>query len=397
MKVYLVGIGMGNPDTLTVQALHVIEKSDCLIGAKRMLDSIAGEKPRFFCCDANGIAGYLEQHLEYHAVAVLLSGDVGFYSGAKRLTEVLVNHDVELICGVSSVQYLCAKRQLSWEDAAFVSLHGRQQNLLAAVLQHKKTFVLTGGENTPASLCTLLTESGLGDTTVTVGERLSYPEEKITTASAKELANQSFAPLSAMLVENFSANRDYQTHGISDEEFIRADVPMTKQEIRHLAVEQLKIKEDDIVYDVGAGTGSVSIEIAKRCPGCKVYAIEKNPAAVELICQNIKRFSCHNVLVTPGQAPQALQELPAPDKVFIGGSSGELTDIFQTILNKNPKTEFVITAVSLETIAQVTQCIKNFRLQADITQISSARTRKLGSYHMFTGQNPVMIFSCRAE
>lgn len=166
---------------------------------------------------------------------------------------------------------------------------------------------------------------------------------------------------------------------------------MTKEEVRALALSKLRLEEDHVVWDVGAGTGSVSVECALACPAGQVFAVEKKPEALALLAENKARFRVSNLTVVGGTAPEAFWELPAPDRVFLGGTSGELGEILAVIFEKNPAARVVCTAVTLETVAEAARHFAY--LEADMVQVSATRTRKAGRYHLMDAQNPVWIFS----
>ena len=169
-------------------------------------------------------------------------------------------------------------------------------------------------------------------------------------------------------------------------------VPMTKAEIRAVSVAQMELTEDAVVYDIGAGTGSVSVEIALSGEKIKVYAIEKNPEGVELIRQNRKKFRVDGIRIIEGNAPEVLEGLEMPTHVFIGGSSGNLRQIIEKVTAANPEVKIVLNAISLETLGEVMELSKDGLLkEIQVTQLSAARSRILGDYHMMTGQNPVYI------
>ena len=195
-----------------------------------------------------------------------------------------------------------------------------------------------------------------------------------------------------MLLENPQANHII-VPGMSDETFVRGKVPMTKEEIRILSVAKLQLTEDAIVYDVGAGTGSVSMECARLCTNGTVYAVERNPEGIALIRENSKKLHLSNVKAVEGLAPEALMELPAPTHAFIGGSAGNMGEILDVLRAKNPSVRIVINTIALESISEVMQLLKDRGLDADIVQISAAKSRVLGRYHMMTGLNPVYIIT----
>lgn len=392
MKVYLIGVGMGNPGTMTLEALEAVKCCPTLVGAPRLLEPWNGSRDCVPLIAAADIAEYIEKRRE-GPVGVLLSGDTGFYSGAKKLWTLLGDHEVVTLPGISSLSYFCAKLHTSWQDVKVVSAHGRSHNLVGEIQRSARTFALTGGATRVQDVCRALTEGGLGKVKVSVGERLSYSDERIVTGTAEELAEMEFADLSVLLAENPDpVVRPFNSPGLPDDAFFRGEVPMTKEEVRTLAISKLRLEEDHVVWDVGAGTGSVSVECALCCPAGRVYAVEKKEEALALLEENRARFHAANLTIVGGTAPAALEELPAPDRVFLGGTSGELEEILNIIFRKNPTARVVCTAVTLETVAQAARLFTNLE-GADMVQISATRTQTVGRYHLMDAQNPVWIFS----
>ena len=400
-QLYLVGIGMGNEKNRTVEAEQICQSADLLIGARRMLQSVKTEgKAVFESYKPDEIAAYLAEHPQYEMAAVLLSGDIGFYSGAKKLydaierTEGLEQMEIYPVSGISSVVYFCGKLGVSWEDVHLLSLHGRKQNLIDAVKYHEKVFVLCGEKDGIPKICCKLKEYGLGDVKVAVGTDLSYEQERIVQGTAESLMKEDFAPLSVLLICNPDVKKRIG-HGLDDDLFLRGKVPMTKSEVRSISLSKLRLHKDAVVWDVGAGTGSVSIEAASLAKDGVVYAIEKKDEAIDLLEQNKRKFGTDNLEIIKGLAPEALEGLPAPTHAFIGGSSGNLKEILEVLLEQNPRVRVVINAIALETVAEAMQCLKSMAFtDVDIAQVSVAKGKKLGSYEMMMGQNPVYIFSC---
>lgn len=400
-QLYLVGIGMGNEKNRTVEAEQICQSADLLIGARRMLQSVKTEgKAVFESYKPDEIAAYLAEHPQYETAAVLLSGDIGFYSGAKKLydaierTEGLEQIEIYPVSGISSVVYFCGKLGVSWEDVHLLSLHGRKQNLIDAVKYHEKVFVLCGEKDGIPKICCKLKEYGLGDVKVAVGTDLSYEQERIVQGTAESLMKEDFASLSVLLICNPDVKKRIG-HGLDDDLFLRGKVPMTKSEVRSISLSKLRLHKDAVVWDVGAGTGSVSIEAASLAKDGVVYAIEKKDEAIDLLEQNKRKFGTDNLEIIKGLAPEALEGLPAPTHAFIGGSSGNLKEILEVLLEQNPRVRVVINAIALETVAEAMQCLKSMAFtDVDIAQVSVAKGKKLGSYEMMMGQNPVYIFSC---
>lgn len=393
--VTIVGIGPGSREAMTLEVRRALEEADCLIGAKRMLE--AGLRPNQTVFDAVSpakIAEYINNHPEFNRFTVAMSGDVGFFSGAKKLLPLLSGCEVTVLPGLSSLVYLCARLGTSYEDVRPVSLHGRDHDLVPDIRKNRRVFTLVGGENGIGLLCKQLTEAGLGGVKVSVGENLSYPQEKVAVGTAAELAELTFESLSVALIENPTAD-PVVTHGLPDEAFQRTEsVPMTKSEVRSVCLSKLALTEHAICWDVGAGSGSVAIEMALQANSGQVFAIERKDTAVELLRENTRRFGLENLSVVPGLAPEACLCLPAPTHVFIGGSAGNMRQILDCILAKNPNARIVATAVTLESVAELTQCIKDIPFTyTEVVSMSVAKDRKAGPYHLMMGQNPIFIFT----
>lgn len=190
----------------------------------------------------------------------------------------------------------------------------------------------------------------------------------------------------------------YRTAGIPDELFIRGSVPMTKEEVRAVIISKLRLNDDYIIYDIGAGTGSISIEAASQAVTGKVYAIERNEEGIELIKKNASKFELDNIKIICGQAPKSLIDLPAPDRVVIGGSGGYLKQILSTVDSRIKQDgRIIITAVTINTLSSTLTELERRNYQLDICNIAVTRTRKVSDYHMFQAQNPIYIISAEKK
>lgn len=402
-QISIVGIGMGTADTLTAEGKRALEQAQLLIGAGRMLEDIVREgQETFRSYKPEEICACIKEHSACTKVAVALSGDVGFYSGAKKLLDMLEQELPEcgrrVYCGISSMIYFCGKLETTWEDVLPVSLHGRERNLVGLLRQNPRVFAIVGDRTGVCGMCRKLTRYGMGKVKVTVGERLSYPEEKITTGLAEELTGYETDPLSVALFEWEEGKDPVVTHGIRDEVFLRDKVPMTKEEVRSISLSKLRLTKNARIYDVGAGTGSVSVEMALQAVEGKVWAIEKKEEAVALIHKNKEKFRADNLEIISGLAPEALEELPAPTHAFIGGSSGNLREILELLLKKNPALRVVINCITLETVSEAMECIRVLPVtDVDIAQVNVAKGKKAGPYHLMMGQNPVYVISFTGE
>ena len=398
-QVRIVGIGPGSREAMTREVSEAIETADCLIGAKRMLDAVARPgQPTHDAIAPQDIADFIRAHREYRRFAVVMSGDTGFFSGTKKLLPLLEGCDRAVLPGLSSLSYLCARLQTSYEDVRVVSLHGRQHNILPEVRANGRLFALVGGERGINDLCRTLTAGGLGGVTVSVGQRLGYPDERIVCGTAAELAEGAYAPLSVALIEN---PHPYAvvTPGLPDDVFLRSAegmpvVPMTKSEVRAVCLSKLRLTERSVCWDIGAGTGSVSVEMALQAKRGLVCAVERREDAAALLEQNRERFALENLRVVCGSAPEACAGLPAPTHAFIGGSAGNMREIVALLLARNPRVRIVATTVSLESIAELTDCLTAFPFaETEVVSLQVARDRRAGGYHLMSGQNPIYIFT----
>ena len=399
MAVTLVGLGCGTIQTMTMEAAEAVRNADCLIGAKRLLAQIPEENPaeRREAILAEEILGIIQADPRKN-YCVLYSGDTGFYSGAAQLIPELERTSIQaqILPGISSVQYFSAKVARPWQDWNLFSAHGRDCDPVAAVMQGKPAFFLTGGKLTPQEICRQLTEAGLGKLWITLGENLSYENERILVGEAMDFAKGNFASLSVMLAEPSETVRP-RVRGIPDEYFIRGKVPMTKQEVRAVILSKLAPEEDDIVWDVGAGTGGVSIELALAADKGRVYAVEQKKEGVELIEANKKQFGTYNLTAIRGLAPMALEDLPAPDCVFIGGTMGQMKPILDCILRKNPAARICISSILAETLGEAITGLQERGVVASVTQVSVARSEVVGGGHMMKAQNPIFLITGNCE
>ena len=407
-KVTIIGAGPGNPDLLSRAALDAIDIADVVIGAHRALVGI-DVPPDVVRCElvkTADIVAALTDAASWQRAVVVMSGDVGLFSGARRLVEALSGDarvDVRVVPGISSASYLAARLARPWQDWRFASAHGVACDIVDEAERAGELFLVTSDGEDPSRLSGELVQAGFGDARVTVAERLSYPDERITCATASEIAGQTFDDLNVMLIEfaggaGSPANSrwPYASSGIPDELFIRGDVPMTKQEVRAVALAKLRLAATDTVWDVGAGTGSVSIEAALVARAGSVWAVERNATGVRLIRENADAFGCGNVHAVPGVAPEALAKLPVPDAVFVGGSAGELPSIVEAALEKNSQVRLCVPCVTVETLTEACALLSGSRFKGfEACQVSAARAEAVGSHHLMKAQNPVFLVSAR--
>ena len=388
-EINIIGMGMSEK-TLTREALDLISEADILIGAKRLINEFSHmNKPSFNAYLSNDILEIIEK-TDSEKIAILVSGDVGFYSAAEKLVDVLKDYNPNLVSGISSVSYFFAKCSLPWKDANLISCHGLDTNIVSSVRRNRYTFALTG-KNIP-ELQEELLKYGFGDLKVWIGENLGSDEESVEESIISDLGEREFSSLAVLIIENPDFDSRIRT-GIPDEEFIRGKVPMTKSEVRAVCLSKLSLSPTDIAYDIGCGTGSVTIEMAFSAYDGKVYAFDKNEEAIILLEQNCEKFHLDNVEAICGLAPKCLEGLPVPDVAFIGGSSGNMDEIVSYLHGINDKMRFVITAVTLENAMAALDALKNIGVNGDIVQVAVSKGRGIGELHMLIAQNPIFIIS----
>lgn len=440
LQITLAGIGMGAEALLTEEVRNRIAEADYVFGAKRMIESIKKlckqNIKTYNCYLSKDIIPLIENIHENSAkIVILFSGDTGFYSGCEKLYNELCKHKgmgkAEVLPGISSLSVISARTGISWQDAKILSTHGVEpalwkSRLLDAAKHEKKTFFLTSGVADVEEIGNLLSSQFAKEEwknlKIYLGYQLSYPQEWVRCLTVDELCklmnrdhndgwqdslqnslqedpqdqlqDKPKEGLYAGMLINEQPKKHRLTPGYPDDMFIRGQVPMTKEEVRSVSICKLHLTEDAVVYDIGSGTGSVSVEIAALSPRVQVYAMEVNGEAVSLLEENCKQFGLHNVRCIRTKAPDGLEDLPVATHAFIGGSKGNLREILWTLYWKNSHMRIVVNAVSMETICQMQELLKELPVeQEEILQLSVTKTKQLGGYHMLQAANPVYIYA----
>lgn len=408
MNVTLAACGGGTGRSLTAECRDAILAADRVLGSKRLLEDLPACFPeglpgdRALCRQAV-MPGRMAEAVQtlsddpaVSEVVVLFSGDTGFYSGARALAPALLarGFSVRVLPGVSSIQLLAARLGEPWQDWRLVSAHGVSCNPVTEVMQGRKTCFLTGGNGSaggPAELCAALTAAGLGGLPAVAAENLDGPDERIRRGTAAEFSTASFSALSLLLTDAAPVEAR-RTPGLPDSAFRRLDgVPMTKQVIRAAALGKLGVLDTDVVWDIGAGTGSVSVELAHAAARGQVFAVERREDACALIWQNREDHCAWNLSVQRGEAPGALAFLPAPDAAFLGGSGGSLEETIRAVFDANPACRVCIPAITLETLHTAVRVLDEFGQNPQVTQISVSRSKAAGASHLMLAENAVFL------
>lgn len=406
LKVVLVGIGMNGERHLTPEARQALDRAQVLFGAPRMLESFSGNYKKYPFYTGDRILPVLSELQETSpeetvCAGILFSGDTGFYSGCRNLVPALKKLDgteVQVLPGISSVSALAAAVGICWQDGKILSTHGVPEEdwipeFLDAAAHWEKTFLITSGAKDVQRMGQLLAERHRGNCICHIGCNLGMAQEQIFRLSPEACRDFSEPGLCTVLVENPEPQPRRLTPGMEDDAFTREKVPMTKEEVRALSICKLHLTASAVVYDIGSGSGSVSVEMAGLDPSVKVYSIEVKADAYDLTCRNVEKFGFTNVTAVRGAAPECLESLPDPTHVFIGGSGGHLEEILVHLMNRRGPIRVVLNTVTLETLAEASRLMDKYELEGEICQVQVSRSRKAGAYHLMQGQNPVNIIS----
>ena len=399
-KIYLVGAGITGWEGLGSKALEVIRNADLLIGHQRHLDNFpdfAGQKQLL-----GDLSIMLEQLRTTDKRCVVLgSGDPNFFGIGRFLMRNLPKERIEIYPNVTSVQYAFAMIKEPWDDAVFISVHGRGLGRsIDRIIASEKAAILTDKVNTPAVIARELLERGAEGYEAWLCEEMGLAGEKFTKTDVRGLLELPAAELNILiLIKAWEPNLvHYPLIGISDDEFATVKKLITKQEVRAVTLAKLQLQDDLVVWDIGAGSGSVSIEASNLVPNGKLFAIEQNPQCVSFIRENLKKFVARNVKLIEGDAPAVLEDLPDPDRVFIGGSGGMLEEVIETVDRRiKPEGLIVLNAVTINTLTKSVEFLEDHGYAVEVTCVNIAKTKPLSEYKLLEAQNPVYIISAAKE
>ncbi|MEC4677544.1 MAG: precorrin-6y C5,15-methyltransferase (decarboxylating) subunit CbiE [Nitrospirota bacterium] len=395
--VYVVGIGDSGKQSLGEEALQIVAEAEVLIGGERHLACFP-ESSAEKCPIQNNLKTITEKITgEKRRVVVLASGDPLFYGIAAYLLKQIGATRLQIIPNTSSMQLAFAAVKTAWHDALLVSCHAKPlRPHIQKIRGAQKVGIFTDQENTPAYIASQLLEAGLSDFRAFVCENLGGKEEHIIEADLSALPSQSFAALNVLILIKQERPVKFSKHrasfGIPDQAFHQRQ-PLkgliTKCEVRVISLSKMQIQPGDVVWDVGAGSGSVSIEAALL--GAKVWAIEKNRTDIDIIQKNIMQFGAKNITTIHGLAPEVLLDLPDPDAVFIGGSAGKMQEIIQLCRTRlKDAGRLIINVATIENLAEMNAQLQG---QAETTLVQISRSRPILNLTRFEALNPVFIIS----
>jgi len=389
-------------DTLGHQGAERLAAADLVVGSEthRALAAAAGREFVSIIPLDGALSRIQETVAAARRVVVLASGDPLFYGIGRKLFGRFGEELVEVVPALSSMQLAFARTKIPWDDARIISLHGRSHPAPEIpLLSYSKVGVFTDRVNRPDRLALAmaerLEEMGLtrllADYRAWVCERLGMEGERVVAGTLREIAAARFAePNVLVLLRPPLAGRAVEGFGLCEEEIFHEAGMITKDEIRAAVLHRLRLPESGVFWDVGGGSGSVSVEALRLRPGLMGWIVEQKPERLSWIRENQARFFLFNLTVVQGQAPELLAALPDPDRVFIGGSGGRLDDILRQVAPRlKPGGRVVLTAVSEATRNAARDLLSGAGFKVFASELAVTRWDHHGTQKKL---NPVTIF-----
>lgn len=330
----------------------------------------------------------------FEEVIVLASGDPLFCGIGETLLREFPKESIKIYPDLTTPQVLCAKVKIPFYKVKVISMHGRifsEEEFLREVSSNPYLFIYTDPEKNPTFLALLLLEKGFENLILYVGEKLNYPDEKITSGSPKVISQKTFSEPNSLLIENPDWGRQ-SLLGLKEEEILHEKGMITKDPARAVILHQLEPPQRGVIWDIGAGSGSVSLELARLSPHLEIYAIEREKNCCKLIEKNCQKFFLPNVKIIEGEAPQVLKGLPFPDRVFVGGTGGKLKEILLYLEGLENLKIKVFSFVTFENLKIAIDFYREKPYKIDLLQLQTNRFSPLRDYHYLKPENPLFIF-----
>jgi precorrin-6Y C5,15-methyltransferase (decarboxylating) len=401
--IHVVGVGREGAEGLTPRALAVVRAAEVLAGGQRLLDcfpDVPAERVKIGARVDDALGAVAARRAE-RRVVVLATGDPGYFGITRALRRHVPAEDLEIIPNVSALQWAFAHAREPWDDATFLTVHGRPlKGLVDAVRGRGKVCLFTDDTNTPAAIARALLEAGLRGHRAVLCEDLGGPAERVRHLTLDALAGVDAHPLNTLILLGpeappAAAGPVAWSPGLPEEAFDQRKPKLgliTKREVRVLSLARLGLRPDSVVWDIGAGSGSVSIEAARLAPRGRVFAVEKNAEDAEIVRGNVARFGVPHVAVVHARAPEGLDALPDPDAVFVGGSGGALAEVLAIAAKRlRPGGRIVVNPITLETLHEAVESYRELGLPHEAILVSIARSKPLLEMMSFEALNPVYV------
>ena len=393
----IIGTGV-SPDDLTARQRSIIERADILVGGRRLLqpfDHLVCER-RIIDKDLKGLADFLQEKMADHAIVVLTSGDPLFFGIGAFLVRRLGADRVTILPNVSAVAAAFARLGKPWQEARVVSLHGRKRTgrLLRLVASGETVAVYTDPTRGPAWLADLLVKNALADVSMSVVECLGTEEEKIIGTTPEEASGMTFADLNVVILTADPQRRRQAAlfPGMPDHCFAHRNGLITKSEVRAVSLSRLRLFDRAVLWDLGSGSGSVSIEAGLFITRGEIYSVEQKPERIRDIHTNRSRFGIGNLEIIQARLPDGLADLPDPDRVFIGGGGKALADIIHAAAERlKPAGVVVVNTVLIDNLTGSLRALEDLGFRTDMVQIQVSRAKPMAFSRRLEAANPVWI------
>ena len=398
--VTIIGMGMG-PQDLTANHRKIIERADILVGGKRLLshfkDSAALKKP--ITKDIDGVVGFVKKQMKTKKIVVLSSGDPLYFGIGARLASALGSQNVSIYPNISSVSAAFARIKEPWNNARVVSLHGRknEDELFGALERENIIAVFTDPKKNPAWLAARLIKDEFMNFKMCVLEAIGGDSERYGWYTLRRAAKMTFSEPNLVVLKRSPLEARAKRNlylGTPDHHYDHESGLITKSEIRAITLSKLRLESDHVLWDLGAGSGSISVEASLLIKKGKIIAIEKNPARIEQIKNNKKRFNVKNLKVIQAELPRGLNNLPQPDCIFIGGGGKDLKNIITKAAGYlKPAGRIVINTVLIPNLQVALTTLSHLKFGTEVIQVQINRSRQMPWAERFEAQNPVWIIT----
>jgi len=424
-KIYIIGIGY---KPIEKKARAIILGSNIILASGRLFDVFMMYDEFEAVKDKVKVINKVDQTMDFiraemadhripsQIITLLASGDPMFFGIGRRAVNEFGKDTVEIIPDLSCIQLAFSKIKETWDDALLMSLHGgpdpakrrrleyELKDLPLLLSKHSKIAILTDRENNPTSIARHIVSSAHFDQRpaalkIYVCEKLGYADEELKEGTPQDIAAMSFSEPNVVIIQNIDIPKKNEKNsvkqdicfGLTEREILHSRGLITKDEVRAVVIHKLRLPHYGVLWDVGAGSGSVSVEVSRVQPGLRVFSVEKDEEQQKNITENKLRFNATNMEVIKGSAPEVLKDLPPPDRVFIGGSGGNLEKIVSSIAGALSSGVVVITAVTLETLQSAIQLLQNKGFDVDISEVSISRSKMTAGKQHIRALNPVFV------
>jgi len=419
--VYIIGILDNGLDSLNQDTQTILQHADVLIAGTRLLRLCQSASQASLCLDLTGKLSQIplwseEAQQRQQQVVVLASGDPLCHGIANYLKKKLAHLSLRILPNVSNMQLACARLGVTWQDLHICSVHNKDQGdwfwgatpthslyaLAQALHQHQKIGLFTSPENNPQRIARLLQCLNMQhDWQMSIAQDLMSEHENIAVdLSVDTVLQQDFSAMNIVILER-KVNKQRSMFGVHDAHFIQRKPDkglITKYEVRAVSLAHLQLQADSIVWDIGAGSGSVGLEAARLCRQGHVYAIEKNTADFAIASENQQRMCATNYSLEQGKAPVGLAQWPDPQAIFIGGSGGELSALIQLCLQRlQTDGKLVMNFVTLENMHTAISTLKDLQVTWDMCQLQISCSKPILHMNRLQALNPVWIISAQAK